>query len=80
MTDPSDIEVEPTPEERCSVAIAALSAACNGVVVSESFDHYAIAARVSFGYVWWACEKRQDSLINAAYAIRDNLVTGRMST
>ncbi len=31
MTDPQDIEVEPTPEERCSVAMAALVVCCKRV-------------------------------------------------
>lgn len=77
MTDPSDIEVEPTPEERCSVAMAALSACCGGSIVSESRSHFNIAVRCSFGYAWVTCEKDLGSLAAAIYRVRDDIIARR---
>lgn len=77
MTDPQDIEVEPTPEERCSVAMAALRACCDDVFVSESATHYLISARCPFCLVWRPCDKNQESLIATVYGIRDSIVARR---
>lgn len=75
MTDPQDIEVEPTPEERCSVAMAALVVCCKKVEYERIDGNWIIRAYVATGmYIYTRCEDTPTGFANAAIYLHEQVL------
>lgn len=80
MTDPQDIEVEPTPEERCSVAMAALRACCSKIVCERNDGVWTIRAHVTDRlYLYAHCEDSAARVADTAVLLREQLFSIKRS-